>query len=142
MVVEKGNMKPNTEMRGAGRDAMNRFGQMFSISSQATEEMTKRTSDNFDAIIRCGTVLADGYQSMMREWMNCAQEVTQRNLDGFNALLKAQSIQDLMTLQSDLLRKDMEVLLNGSARISELSGRAAVDAVKQITDSPERQRAA
>lgn len=127
----------------AGRtteDATQRIGQFFSMQARASEDMANRTSQTFDVIMQCGTVMADGWQSIMKEWMDYAQGAVQRNMDGVNDIMRARSVQDVLTKQNDRVREELELLLNSSARVSEASARVAGDACRRLHERSEQQQ--
>ena len=56
--------------------------------------------------MQAGGVLASGFQSILREWADYAQSAVQRNVDGVNSLMRARTVQDLASAQSDLLDRN------------------------------------
>jgi hypothetical protein len=70
----------------------------------------------------------------MREWVSYTQTAFQRSIDGINSMMRARSVQDLVTAQSDLLQEEMQLLLNSSGKISEVAAQAANNAAKRINE--------
>jgi hypothetical protein len=84
--------------------------------------------------MQVGGVLAGGFQSILREWADYAQTTARRNVDGVNNLMRARTLQDLASAQSDLLASEFQLLLNSSVKISEVTARLARDAAQDNSD--------
>jgi hypothetical protein len=115
--------------------SMDQMTKMFGLSGERAEQAARQSSQNLDVMMQCSTVLAQGFQTISREWMNYAQGNVQRNVEGFSAILRSRSPRDVMAAQSELLKQNMEGLLNGGAKIAQLSAEVANEAVQKITAS-------
>jgi hypothetical protein len=113
------------------RDQLNR---MLGLSGDAQEEVTHQAQQNLDVLVQCGGVLMDGFQQMWREWMGLAQEVAQRHTEGVGAMMRSRSVQDFYGAQSALVKDEVEMLLNRSVKLSELSAKVANDAVRRMNE--------
>ncbi len=71
-------------------------------------------------------------QEISREWFSLAQDQFKRNMDGLTALTGCRSMQDFVGVQSDLVRDNLQHVINNSRRLSEVSGRVAQDATRAI----------
>ena len=114
--------------------AAEEFDQMFTRRIEASKEILQHTQQNLDVMMQAGGVLAGGSQSILREWADYAQSAMQRNIDGVNSMMRARTLQDLVSAQSDLLTSEIQLLLNSSVRISEATTRFARDAAQCIND--------
>src|SRR5919202_3704301 len=94
--------------------SVDQFAQAFGFSGRQAEETAQQSSRNIEAIAECNAVLAQGFQDISRECVSLAQDRLQRNLDGFNALLRCRSLQDLVAVQSGLVRDNLEQMLDNS----------------------------
>ncbi len=108
------------------------FNRMMGLSVESQGEVAQKAQENMDVMVQCGTVLMDGMQAIWREWLGLAQEAVARNVDGVNAMMRSRSVQDFYTAQSDMVKDEMELLLNRSVAISELSAKTANDAVRRL----------
>lgn len=84
------------------------------------EQATRQTTRNMQAVAECGRVLAHAYQDVARELLEHGRDRLQKNLDGFNALMHARTPQDIVAAQSDLVRDNLEDMLQESRRVSEI----------------------
>lgn len=123
-------------------DAARRFGQFFGTPARATGEVADRTSRGLDVMIRCGSAVTDGWQSIVREWLAYGQGAFQRNMDGVNEMMRARTFEDFVSAQNERLRAEMELLLDSSARVSEITARIATDARQGLNEGTGRGRRA
>ena len=107
--------------------------QIFGLSGQRGEELAQQSSENVQAIANTSTVLARGFHDISREWLEFTQARLDRNLQRFNALTNCRSIPDLMAFQSDLLRENLEQMIDKSRRIMEVSAEVTDKAARTIT---------
>ena len=120
----------------AGRTT-SQFQRALGLTGDAQGDVMNQTRQNMDVIVQCGSVLADGAQSFWREWLGLAQEVATRNADAVNTLMRSRSLPDFYATQSTMLKDNVELLLNRSVKLSELSARTADDAVRKLTSRAE-----
>jgi hypothetical protein len=114
--------------------AAEQFDQMFTRRIEVSQEVARHAQQNLEILMQAGGVLASGFQSILREWADYAQSAVQRNVDGVNSLMRARTVQDLASAQSDLLASELRLLLDSSVRISEATAHLARDAAQGIND--------
>jgi len=108
------------------------FTQVLGFSGPQAEELTRRSSENIKAVTEAGTVLAKGAQDLSREWIGFAQDRQAKNIEGFKRLVGCRSVQDLIAVQSDLVRDSFQELISTNKRIAELSVRVTNDAAARF----------
>jgi hypothetical protein len=114
--------------------AAEQFDQMFTRRIEVSQEVARHAQQNLEVLMQAGGVLAGGFQSILQEWADYAQSAVQRNVDGVNSLMRARTVQDLASAQSDLLASELRLLLDSSVRISEATAHLARDAAQGIND--------
>jgi hypothetical protein len=130
--VEKvGNAADATTRQVAGQ-AVEQLGQMSAMQDKASKELAGRTQRNLGTMIQTGNKLAEGYQSIMREWAEYTRNAMQCNIDGMNSIMRARTPQDLMAAQSELLNAEVRVMLNSGVKISEATLRVAKDTAQSF----------
>ena len=102
------------------------------MQDKASKELAGRTQQNLGVMMQTGVKLAEGYQSIMREWADYTRNAMQCNIDGMNSIMRARTPQDLMAAQSELLNAEVRVMLNSGVKISEATLRVARDAAQSI----------
>jgi hypothetical protein len=112
--------------------AAEQLGQMSAMQDKASKDLAGRTQQNLGVMMQAGNKLAEGYQSIMREWADYTRKAMQCNIDGMNSIMRARTPQDLMAAQSELLNAELRVMLNSGVKISEATLRVARDAAESI----------
>jgi phasin family protein len=129
----RSSLQSGLETAKQGFQRMNdQFTQVLGFSGPQAEELTRRSSENIQALTEAGSVLAKGAQDVSREWLGYAQDRQAKNMECFKRLTGCRSVQDLMTVQSDLVRDSFQALIATNKRVAELSLRFATDAATRV----------
>ena len=100
------------------------------------EELTRQSSRNVEAVTQANTVLVRGAQDVSREWLELAQSRVQKNLDGFNALARSRSVQEFVAAHTELVRDNMQQVIETSRRVADVSVRVANEAARTVANRP------
>jgi hypothetical protein len=115
--------------------AFGQFARAFGVvTGNGAQQATQQSARNVEAILHSNALIADGVQTIAREWMTFVQNRAERNMERFEALTTCRSMQDCIALQTDLVRDSIEDLLQTTKRVAELSTRM-VDQAVQTGDS-------
>jgi phasin family protein len=98
------------------------------------EEMARQSSQNVEAMTQANTVLVRGAQDISREWLELAQSRLQKNLDGLNALSRSRSLQEFAAAHTDLVRANMQQVIDTSRRVADVSVRVASEAALTVAN--------
>ncbi len=109
------------------------FMQVLGLSGQQSQELAQQSSQNVQAIANTSTVLARGFQDVMREWLSFTQSRLEENLDGLHRLTTCRSIPDFFALQSDLIRENLEEMIDKGQQIMQHSTQVTHEAARAIT---------
>jgi hypothetical protein len=109
------------------------FMQVFGLSGQQSQKLAQQSSQNIQAIANTSTVLARGLQDVVREWLTFTQSRLDENLDRLNALRTCQSIPDFVAIQSDLIRENLEEMIDKGQQIMQHSTAVTHEAARTIT---------
>jgi len=107
---------------------------LLDYSFRVSQEATKQATQNLDVLMQCGSIIAGGWQAILREWVSAAQGTTQRNMSDLEELLQCRTMDAFLSRQSSILRDRVEVIQSSSARISEVSAQIANDTAKRISE--------
>ena len=129
----------NTTVRNFQK-VTDQFTQAVGFAGPQAEELARRSSQNIEAVTQASTILVKGAQEISREWFQVMQERLSKNLEAMSRLTSCRSMQDFVTLQSDL-RDGLGHTVESSRRIAEVSKRVA-DEAGQIVQAQASRNAA
>ncbi len=121
---------------GGTQRLVDQAAQLFGFGGERGQELTRQTTQNIQAVTQTSTVLVRGLQEVSQEGLRVMQEQLQRNIDGFNALLRCRSVQDVVAAQSEFVRNSLEQTVEGTRRLAEVSTRVADEASQALRARP------
>jgi hypothetical protein len=115
-----------------------------SFSRQSREALTlvDQMPEYLQAVARSNRVLANGTGTITLEWFGLRQERLLKNLEGMTDLLSCRTIPDFVSLQSSLVRGNVERMLENSQRLAQITAEVAQEATRTLTAQPEHDRRA
>ena len=112
--------------------ATDQFLKGFTFSGPQSEDVARRSSQAIDAVTQTGSIMARGFQEVSQELIGLAQERLTKNIDGLNRLAGCRSVQDFVSVQSDLVRDNLQQAIETNRRVAEVSLRIADEAARTI----------
>ena len=116
----------------AFRRTADQFTQVLGFAGPQADEMARKSAQNLEAVSQASTVLTKGAQEISREWFDVMQDRLAKNIDAINRLAACRSLQDFLTVQSEITRDRLGDAVNSGRRIAEVSLRVADEAAKVI----------
>ncbi len=120
--------------------SMDQLTRMMGVSGDAVRESVEKTSENVRAVMQSATDIAGGLQDVTGEWMRCAQKQAEHNLDHMEELGQCRTFHDYVALQTQMVRENIETLLQSVQRASERSTHIAGRAVQRMSESAQSGR--
>ena len=108
------------------------FTQALGFNGPQAEELTRRSSQNLQAVSQASSVLARGFQEVSHEVLGLVQDRMTKNIDGLSRLAGCRSVQDFVAVQSDLVRDGLQQVIDTNKRVAEVSLRTADEAARSI----------
>ena len=92
-------------------------------------DLAEQSARNVQAVSQASTALAKGAKDASQAWFELSQRAVRTNLEAFGQLASCRSVQELMALQSNLLRDNLQQAIEGGEAIA----RASTDAIHEAT---------
>jgi phasin family protein len=106
------------------------FTKVLGFSGPQAEDLARRSSENVQAATQASTVLVRGVQEVSQEVFSAVQDRVQKNADAVNRIAGVRSVQDFVAVQSDLVRDNVQQIVEVNKRIAEVSLRIAEEAAR------------
>jgi phasin family protein len=108
------------------------FTKVLGFNGPQSEELTRRSSQNLQAVSQASSVLMKGAQEVSHEVFGLVQDRVQKNIEAVSRIAGTRSVQDFVAVQSDLARDALQQVIDTNKRIAELSVRVADEAARAI----------
>jgi hypothetical protein len=112
------------------------------LTDEKAHQATEQSSRNIDVIVESSRAYADALQSISRELSSFCRERLDRNMEKVNVLMRSRTPQELFAAQSDLLRDNLEGILESSGRVAEASVSVTDEAKRRVTEAMGKRRRA
>lgn len=142
-VVEAGKETVETVVKAGTEAASAGYKQAASLTKEQVErtqkavhkgygDFTSLSQDNVDAVVKSGTVMAQGLEVLSKEMMDFARLSFEDNVAATTAMFSAKNLTDLVNMQSQYTRKNFDQAVAESTRLAELSVKVANEALEPI----------
>jgi phasin family protein len=108
------------------------FTNVLGFSGPKAEELARQSTHNIETVSQASTVLVRGFQEVSQELLAVAQDRLRKNTESLSRIAQCRSVQDFVAVQSELIRDNLEQLLDATRRVAEVSLRSAEEATKTI----------
>ena len=116
--------------------SLDKWSKAFGLTGETATQSIQQSLGNTHAVLETTTMIAEGLRDMSSEWTRFLQERTEHNLEHFDRLMSARSLQEWMASQSQIMRDQLEAFLQVARRTSERSTRLTDDAVRKLSETP------
>jgi phasin family protein len=119
--------KPATTAIGAKAD-----GEAAAALFAGYEELADLGRENMAAVVRANTALSSGLEAIGKEVILYARSSFEQAAETATALLAARTFEDVFQLNSEFAKANLERLIEGSAKLSEMGIKLANDALAPL----------
>jgi hypothetical protein len=95
-------------------------------------EANERSSRSIEAVVQSSAMMIVMMQRMHEEWWDMAGARIERGFDRMSAMMQARTPQDIIALQSEMLRDNIETFLGFARKAGEHSTRFAEEAKRRF----------
>jgi phasin family protein len=99
---------------------------------QMCEEMSNYARESMDVAMRSMTAMTKGCDETVRSTGGLMQESMSRVMSASKTLLDAKSLQEMVNLHNELMKDCFDCWMTGAGRLSEISTRAAKEALEPV----------
>ena len=104
----------------------------MSLSNERGQQAREQSSRNIDAIVQSGKTFADTCQVIVPRVEQLLSRAPRPHLERVDALMRSRTPQELLAAQSEMFRDYLEVFLQSSRRIGEMSVQVAEQATRRL----------
>ena len=94
-------------------------------------DLAERSAQNVQVVSEASSVLAKGAQDASRAWFELTQRAMRTNLEAFSQFAGCRSMQEVMAVQSNLLRDNLQQAIESG----EVIARVSADTIRQATQA-------
>jgi hypothetical protein len=124
-----------TTVMGRSTDQL---GRTLGLSGDGVQEATERSTRNAQTILYSTAAASNAMSGMSREYFELVRHQIENNLNRLNEFWGCRTPQDVVAVQSELLRDAVGNVLESSRRIADLSIKLAEDASKRMAENTKR----
>jgi hypothetical protein len=95
-------------------------------------DLAEQSAKNVQAVSQASTALAKGCQDASRAWFELTQKTVRTNLEAMGQFAHCRSMQELMTLQSNLMRDNLQQVIESGEVMTRCSSEAIREATRAI----------
>jgi RNA 3'-terminal phosphate cyclase len=115
---------------------------MFGLTGEEAQRAAESSTGHLAALLQSGAGLAEFTQNMALEWMTFSRDRVEQNLDQFDHLLNSRTPHDVLALQSEMMKSNLEGLLGFTRRAAERSIEVAEELARKFNESAGQTRRA
>jgi phasin family protein len=106
--------------------------QLFSVSGKQTQEAAEEAAQRMQAVAQSSTALVRGLQEVSRTYFEMTQNRFQKNVEALAAFSLCRSIPEFVEAQTTLVRQNVELTLENSQRLAQLSVQVLEEAAHTV----------
>ncbi|EJW12979.1 hypothetical protein A33M_1323 [Rhodovulum sp. PH10] len=120
------------------RHSADQFSKALGLSGDGVQQAAERTTANVDAIVESSSILTEMTKQVTKAWMDFTGERLEQNFDRAGRLLQCRTPQEMISIQSEIMRANLESWLDCTRRIAEKSVHSAEQAMQRAEERIDR----
>ena len=115
--------------------SMDQFSKLFWLTGYGSKETMRQSAGGIQALVDSSSMVVGGFQRLSGEWVRFVHDRIEENLEHFEGLLNCRTPQECMSLQTRIVRNNLEALLLSARRTAELSTKLVDEALRKMGDT-------
>jgi phasin family protein len=116
------------------RRATDQFGRAFGLSGNDAQNVLADTSKNLGAVLDSTHTITSVSEEFSRQWIETTRKMFETTINRSETLAGCRTPQEFFGMQAELARDNLNTVLHGTRRLSEISARAAQEATNKMSD--------
>jgi hypothetical protein len=117
---------PKEMEKDRGSEAARRPTERFAeVGREGVRQAPTASTAAAERAVRSSSALTEGAREITAAWSSYAEDVMRHTSEASQALLRARNFTEMLEIQANLLRNNMQAFLEQSARIAEAASRMA-----------------
>lgn len=109
------------------------FASVSNTSLKAFEQFAAIGKANVEAAIKTNAVLLKGAEEIGKAWTTLAQRVLEAHMNSMQALVGCKNLKDVVEVQTDWAKTQLETVVAEGAKVSELTLKVANESVQPLS---------
>ncbi len=124
----------------AGEAALDQSERLAAEMREGGRQASAATASGAEMAMRSGSDVAQGVQELTTLWARYAEEIMRQTSEASRALLNCRSFGEMLEVQAQLLRGNLQTFLDQSGKIADLAGRIAARPLEALQQTREQRR--
>src|SRR3954447_10407532 len=112
---ESGSSGVDAVVKGFER-VSDQFTNVLGLSGPKADELARQSAHNIETVSQASTIVVRGFQDVSQELFGLAQERLETSAEALKRIAQCRSVQDLVALQTELVRDNLQQLLDATRR--------------------------
>ncbi len=114
--------------------ATDQFGRVFGLAGDDAQNVLADTSRNLGAVLESTHAITSASEEFSRQWLETTRKVLEESINRSETLARCRTPQEFFGIQAELARDNLNTVLHGTRRLSEISARAAQEATNKMSE--------
>jgi len=108
------------------------FARAFGMTGEGAEDLVQQSSHTLGNVVQSSAMLTQGMQSISNEWLEFTRQHVEQCMDRVDALMRCRTPQEMMAVQSDVMRDSLSGIIQTTRRTADLSAQMADEASRKM----------
>ncbi len=116
------------------RRATDQLGRVCGISGEDAQNVLEDSSRNLGAVLESTNAITSASEEFSRQWIETTRKILEETINRSETLARCRTPQEFFGMQAELARDNLNAVLHGTRRLSEISARAAQEAANKMSE--------